>query len=63
MPFTLYYLDATYKRSEAPANVVGCGMICTSMDQALEERERIKNLFKVESVTITEKTFGGSCKW
>jgi hypothetical protein len=63
MPFTLYYLDATYKRNEAPSNVVGCGMVCTSMSQALEERERIQNLFKVESVTITEKTFGGSCKW
>ena len=64
MPFTLYYVNAHYKQEHKPAaNVSGFGMICETMDQAIQERARIQELFKVESVTIDEKTFGGSSKW
>ena len=64
MPFTLYYVNAHYKPEHKPAaNVSGFGMLCETMEQAIEERDRIKNLFKVESVTIDEKTFRGTSKW
>lgn len=64
MPFTLYYVNAHYKQDHKPAaNVNGFGLICETMEQAIQERDRIQNLFKVESVTIDEKTFGGTSKW
>jgi hypothetical protein len=64
MPFTLSYVNAHYKQDHKPAaNVNGFGLICETMEQAIQERDRIQNLFKVESVTIDEKTFGGTSKW
>ena len=61
MPFTLYYVNAYYKQEFISADTIsGFGMICETMEQAIQERDRIQNLFKVESVTIDEKTFGGA---
>lgn len=56
--FKLYRVDATYKKEFQSHNVVGCGSVCYTEEQAQEAKQGYLENPKIEEVTVREERYG-----
>jgi hypothetical protein len=55
--FSFYQVSATYKSEHQAHGVIGCGTLCSTKQQAKEEKIKYKSDPKIASVKITHKRY------